>query len=209
MPNWVYNSLVITGEAEVIAKIKAQVSAPHEVKHLDWKTNELVAEMNEEPFSFWNIIKPTDLDAYHDNPVTHDQSGHDHWYNWNLRNWGVKWDAKSAEIHEEEDDSLCYTFETPWGIPHNALFELSRQYPTATLELEYEEEQGWGGTIVFTNGEAEETEEYESKCRQCGTLETMDYCETCECQVCSKCNYAEFAPEIMCETHKEKEKVNG
>jgi hypothetical protein len=207
MPNWVYNSLLIEGEPEVVARIREQVSAPYETQHLDWQTNEVRVEKVEQPFSFWNIIKPTDLDAYHDKP-NGKQDGHDHWYNWNLRNWGVKWDAKSAEIHED-DGSLCYTFETPWGVPACVLLELSRQHPTARIELEYEEENGWGGTVIFDNGTEETTEEYDAKCRQCGALETMDYCETCDVNVCSECNYAEFRPEIMCETHKEKETVNG
>lgn len=209
MPNWVYNSLVIKGEADVIAKIRAQVSAPYETKHLDWKTNELRTEKVEQPFSYWNIIKPTDLDAYFDNPETHDQSGRNHWYNWNCSNWGVKWDASDVYESDGDDTLLVYTFQSPWGIPEAALVELSSQYPTAELELEFEEEGGWGGTIEFTNGFAVVTEEYDSKCRQCQALETMDYCEECECQVCKDCNYAEFAPEDKCEAHKEKETVNG
>ena len=211
MPNWVFNSLMIEAEPQVLAQIRAQVSAPYESQHLDWRTNERVKEMVEQPFSFWNIIKPTDLDAYHDDPVTHDQSGRDHWYNWNLRNWGVKWEARAAyekDDFTEGDSDTFYNFDTAWGIPNDAMLELSRQYPTATFELEFEEEGGWGGTIVYTNGCEETTEEYNDKCRQCGALDVMDYCDTCECDVCAKCNYAEFAPEIMCETHKEKEASN-
>jgi hypothetical protein len=209
MPNWVFNSLIIEAEPQVISKIKAQVSAPYESEHLDWRTNQPVKQMVEQPFSFWNIIKPTNLDAYHDKPdAKQDLSVADHWYNWNIRNWGVKWEAKEVYENESDESMLSYNFDTPWGVAENAMLELSRQYPTAKLSLEFEEEQGWGGEVVFTNGESETIQEYNDKCRQCGALDVMDYCDTCECNVCAKCNYAEFAPEIMCETHKEKEASN-
>jgi hypothetical protein len=209
MPNWVFNSLLIEAEPQVISKIKAQVSAPYENEHLDWRTNQPVKQMVEQPFSFWNIIKPTNLDAYHDKPnAKQDLSEADHWYNWNIRNWGVKWEAKEVYENESDESMLSYNFDTPWGVAEEAMLELSRQYPTAKLSLEFEEEQGWGGEVVFTNGESEIIQEYNDKCRQCGALDVMDYCDTCECNVCAKCNYAEFAPEIMCETHKEKEKAN-
>jgi hypothetical protein len=207
MPNWVFNSLVIEAEPQVISKIKAQVSAPYECEHLDWQTNQPVKQMCEQPFSFWNIIKPTNLDAYHDKPgVKQDISQPDHWYNWNIRNWGVKWEAKEVYENESDESMLSYNFDTPWGVAENVMLELSRQYPTAKLSLEFEEEQGWGGEIVFTNGESEVIEEYETKCRQCGALNTFESCEKCDNYLCSKCNYGEFIDEDTlkeCETHKQ------
>ncbi len=210
MPNWVFNSLVIEGEASKIAEVKAQLAQPFEEKHYNFIDGTHKTEIRNEPLSFWNIIKPTDLEAYYD-AKDKPQTSEDHWYNWNIRNWGVKWDASDVYFVEESEEptSLCYNFSTPWGVPNEAMLTLSEQYPTLTFELEFEEEQGWGGTIVYTNGCEETTEEYNDKCRQCGALDVMDYCDECECNVCAKCNYAEFAPEEMCETHKEKETVNG
>lgn len=205
MPNWVYNSLVIEGDADVLARIEAQVSAPFLAKHLDWQSNELKEQMVEQPFSYWNIIKPTNLDEYHDKP-NGKQDHVDHWYAWNNRNWGVKWEASSVEAHHPEDGkALCYTFESPWGIPNEVMLELSRQYPTVTLELEFQEENGWGGTIVYDNGNEETTEEYDSKCRDCSALNTLEYCEDCSNQMCSACNdIGEADKDALkeCETHK-------
>ena len=204
MPNWVYNSLVIEGDADILTRIAQQLATPHENKHLDWQTGENKSEMVEQPFSYWNIIKPENLDTYFDKPE--DKQDHpDHWYAWNNRNWGVKWNASSAERHDTEDGSLCYTFESPWGIPNEALLTLSKQYPTVTLELEFEEETGWGGTIVYDNGNEEETEEYDNKCRDCSALNTLDYCEECSNELCSACNNIGEADKDAlkeCETHK-------
>ena len=207
MPNWVFNSLLIEAEPQVISKIKAQVSAPYECEHLDWQTNQPVKQMVEQPFSFWNIIKPTNLDAYHDKPgVKQELDKPDHWYNWNIRNWGVKWEAKEVYENESDESMLSYNFDTPWGVAENVMLELSRQYPTAKLSLEFEEEQGWGGEIVFTNGESEVITEYETKCRQCDAYNTFESCEKCDNYLCSKCNYGEFIDEDTlkeCETHKQ------
>lgn len=204
MPNWVYNSLVIEGDADILARIAQQLATPYLAKHLDWQSNEIKDQMVEQPFSYWNIIKPDNLDEYHDKP-NGKQDHPDHWYAWNNRNWGVKWEASSAEQHDTEDGSLCYTFESPWGIPNEALLTLSKQYPTVTLELEFEEENGWGGTIVYDNGNEEETEEYDSKCRDCNALNTLEYCEDCSNQLCSACNNIGEADKDAlkeCETHK-------
>lgn len=206
MPNWVFNSLMIEAEPQVISKIKAQVSAPYESEHLDWQTNQPIKTMVEQPFSFWNIIKPTNLDAYHDKPnAKQDLSVADHWYNWNIRNWGVKWEAKEVYENESDESMLSYNFDTPWGVAESVMLELSRQYPTAKLSLEFEEEGGWGGEIVFTNGEGETIEEYNDKCRQCGALDQMESCDTCENYLCTQCNYGQFIDEDTlkeCETHK-------
>ena len=170
MPNWVYNGVVITGNSKDIALVKEQLARPSKQQHIHFPSNEIVQTVNDSVFQFWNIVAPTNLDAYHDQPnVKQDLTNPDHWYNWNLRNWGVKWDASDVYFVAESEtpESLCYTFSTPWGVPTDALLELSRQYPDITIENEWEEEQGFGGTLVFQNGIEEETDGYEYKCNDC------------------------------------------
>jgi len=65
MPNWVYNGLTVEGSESSVLKLKEQVGKPISVPVIDWQTNELKIETNDNPiFSYWNIIAPTDLDAY-------------------------------------------------------------------------------------------------------------------------------------------------
>lgn len=168
MPNWVHNTLVIHDEPEVIAKIREQLSAPFEFLEYDWQTKENKITTVNEPFSFWNIKKPTNMTEYWDYDGT-TQKHDDHWYYWNIRNWGVKWEARDVEDMSEDDSKMFYvSFSTAWGIPDEALLELSRQYPTAKLELEFEEETGWGGENHYVNGEEEEVSAYNYRCNECG-----------------------------------------
>lgn len=167
MPNWVMNTLSITGTPEVIAQMKAQLSAPYEVSAYNFIKDEMETVKVEQPFSFWNIIKPTNLDEYHDKPnEKQDTSNPNHWYPWNIRNWGTKWDAREVQA-SESPESLGFGFDTAWAPPVEAINKLAEQYPTASIELAYTEEQGWGGVIEWEDGVGEETDSYEYKCWNC------------------------------------------
>jgi hypothetical protein len=167
MPNWVNNSVVIFAKPDVIIKMKEQLSAPYPSVEYDWQTKETTTVTVNEPFSFWNITKPTDLNAYYDSPADETQSNENHWYRWNINNWGCKWEARDVEEHSEDEGELVFTFSTPWGVPELALLELSRQYPTASIENEFEEESGWGGETHYVNGVETEVEAYNYRCYAC------------------------------------------
>ena len=73
MPNWVFNSLVVSGEKSELDKMVAQLNQPL-VKHFPehkFENNEIVWVADEQHydnpvFAFWNIVKPTDLEAYYE-----------------------------------------------------------------------------------------------------------------------------------------------
>jgi hypothetical protein len=165
MPNWVTNTLSITGTPEVIAQMKAQLSAPYETQYYNFIKDEIEIQKVEQPFSFWNIIKPTNLEAYHD-AKDKPQEGPDHWYWWNVRNWGTKWDVREVQASSSAE-SLGFGFDTAWSPPIEAINKLAEQYPTASITLDYTEEGGWGGTFEWEDGDGRETDEYEYKCWNC------------------------------------------
>lgn len=175
MPNWCYNTLLIEAEPQVIAKIKAQLSAPYENKYQDFKSDTWITETVEKDLSFWNIIRPPadKMDEYHG---THGYANGEkqgdtewNWYNWNITNWGTKWDASDPELVEESDISLQYRFNTPWGVAEEAFITLSTQYPDVQFDLEFEEETGWGGEVEFINGVSKVVNEFAQKCYSCDT----------------------------------------
>ena len=223
MPNWCFNSLSIEGSAEDISAIKKQVNQPFQRQHDSWnpETNkmELQDTVYSNPvFAFWNIIKPTNLEAYVKQsehklgePITFNG---DNWYDWNVRNWGTKWDVSvhdgeqypDTELMEESETSLAYRFNTAWSPPTEAIVHLSSQYPECEMVLSYEEETGWGGEIMFSDGQATEIDHYENKCRDCDSNNTLEYCDTCSIDVCSECkDMNEANPEDVaeCEEHRE------
>jgi len=228
MPNWVYNGLTIEGPSDSVTKLVSQLNQPYvrnfeDVWDMDTKTMGPRDVTYSNPvFAFWNIISPTDLVAYvkqpdHSLPIEEAmQFKGDHWYDWNVRNWGTKWDVAVSDDNEhpntymegptENGDNLVvyYNFETAWSRPLPALEKLSKQYPDLLFTLSYEEETGWGGEMEILRGQIISESGYDTKCNECDAYDTLEYCEDCENNVCSSCN---FNAEDTCETHKEKSNV--
>ncbi len=171
MPNWVYNTLEISADKETIAKIKKQLNASYSIM-----VQNQVTTYNNPVISFWNITKPTDLEAY---------SG-EGWYYWNNENWGTKWDISvpdegyaETRISVDEETLLAYEFQTAWSPPLPVIRDLSIQYPEAQINLSYEEEQGWGGEMQFNNGEHTQIREYDIPSSHAEMIERRGecYCE--------------------------------
>jgi len=196
MPNWVFNSLVVSGEQSELDKMVAQLNQPF-VKHFPehkFENGEIVWVADEQHydnpvFAFWNIVKPTDLEAYYETDVhkgsknikpndgesfmaefVRSMKEDQDWYHWNCRNWGTKWDVAVDNKTEypntiktvNDDGSILYQFETAWSPVGEVLMKLSEQYPTLNFDYEYEEEQGWGGACTFLGGEDIACDEYDS-----------------------------------------------
>jgi hypothetical protein len=224
MPNWCFNSLSIEGSAEDISDIKAQLNKPFQRQHDQWNMEtqqmELLDTNYSNPvFAFWNIIAPTNIEAYnkqsdHSAPLAEQMlfKG-DNWYDFNVRNWGTKWDVAvtdddkypDTELMEETETSLAYRFNTAWSPPLPAIEALSTQYPNLEFNLSYEEETGWGGEVEFKNGFITTVEEYDNKCRDCESTNTLDFCENDCGEICSDCNWlgeADLECVADCDTHK-------
>ena len=144
------------------------------------------------------------------------------WYSWNITNWGVKWDVAVADDDKYPDTYIegptqngenlvvYYNFNTPWGIPMEALLKLSSQYPTLLFTLSFEEETGWGGEHEYLNGVHISGSEYGWKCRECDhEEEDTPYCETCEFDMCPSCGYGEPMDEDRAQCDEHREEVNA
>ena len=229
MPNWVYNGLTIEGPKESVIKLKEQMNTPF-VDYIE-ANGDLAFGINQikysNPiFSFRNIIAPTDLEAYKAQPVRSELPATDpnwwadtqrlsetdnSWYNWNIRNWGVKWDvavsndnqAPDTYMEETEDEwtaSVYYNFNTAWGVAEPALAELSSQYPDLLFTLSYEEETGWGGELEILRGKFISHSQYGWMCKECDHKEDESpWCEECEYDMCPSCGYGE--PDEICQSH--------
>jgi hypothetical protein len=228
MPNWCYNSLSIEGSKEDISAIKTQLNQPYVKQHDQW--NPETGQMEVKDYTYSNPVF-----AFH-NIHNHRQDGvsdeeyikqSDHtlpieeqmmfkgntWYDWNVRNWGTKWDVgvgddneyPDTELMEEDETSLAYRFNTAWSPPLPAIEALSAQYPDVEFNLSYEEETGWGGEHLFIDGNGTEIEVYNNKCRDCDSLDSLEYCDNGCGEVCNECHYmgeADLDEVAECDEHK-------
>ena len=135
----------------------------------------------EQPLSFWNFVRPTDeeLPYYFGNKTKPEDEPDPNatseermakaleftgsgWYDWNIRNWGVKWDANdengdTPDLDDLKDhDSISYSFSTAWSIPEPIFRAMIEQHPELDFDFSAEEEQGWGAEYTSTDTEDED-----------------------------------------------------
>lgn len=220
MPNWCFNSVLITGSPELISDVKRKLNKPFTRMHDSWNPTTGNMEVSQTTYS-------NPIFAFH-NIYNHIQDGisdeeylkqpdrsqplseslmfkGNSWYDWNVRNWGTKWDVAvydgdehpDTELIEESDESLFYRINTAWSPPVPAITKLSEQYPDLTINLEYEEETGWGGEYQFDKGFITEVNSYQEKCNNCDTTSNEDFsfCDDCDSTVCPSCKYASWKGE--------------
>lgn len=155
MPNHVYNTLTIHAQTkEELDSLIATLATPFEVQEHNWTTGEYETKISDSPFSYNNIIPfPTEPNSYWDYK-DEDGKTHQKWYDWNINNWGTKWDAYDVSIESHTDLSVTYCFNSAWSPPVNVFQALCLKYPNLSLNLYYEEEQGWGGEMESGFGES-------------------------------------------------------
>ena len=232
MPNWVYNTLTIQGPKEQVDYIKDRLNKPYQKTFENWNMQSKQMEFKEylfpnPVFAFHNIYNHIEDgvsdEIYHMQPdytlpmVEQLQFKGNHWYDWNVRNWGTKWDVAVShddnypetellEYKSEGDDNwVVYRFNTAWSPPEPAMRKLSELVPNCVLTLSFEEETGWGGEWEFVRGEMTAESNYESKCRDCDEEDTLEYCDNDCGEICSACNWmgeADLEAVAECQTHK-------
>ena len=232
MPNWVFNTLTIQGPKEQVDSIKDRLNKPYKKTFENWNMQSHQMEFKEYEFSnpifaFHNIYNHIE-DGVSDE-IYHKQSDNtapieeqlmfknNNWYDWNVRNWGTKWDVAvnnddkypDTALHEHksegEDQWLVYGFQTAWSPPLPAMEKLSALVPNCVVTLSFEEEQGWGGEYEFVNGSMTAQHDYENKCRDCDAENTMDYCDNDCGEICDSCHWlgeADLECVVECDTHK-------
>jgi len=131
MPNWCYNNLQISGNKEVIEKIRNWHKQPD--KKTDVGLFGLFYPLPKE-------LENTTFPVSESNNTLIEKYGADNWYKWNLANWGVKWDASEIELLDETATDLSLRFETPWGPPIEFYEKLKNDFPDINIFSSYTEE---------------------------------------------------------------------
>lgn len=111
MPNWCFNSVIVTHEDPEM--LKRFLNAGN--------GNSLFSEFVPMPDEVRNTVSPSP-----DNPELIDKYGYSNWYEWAKANWGTKWDISSGSF-SLVDSEVSGSFDTAWSPPiafYEALTEL-------------------------------------------------------------------------------------
>ena len=126
MPNWCNNTFNVEGEKEAIDNFEAFLN---EKNGKDW----------------FNFFAPT--------PVELKEDG---WYEWNVSNWGCKWNCDAQDL-SRDGNTISFWFDSPWGPPVELYYKIEQA--GLTVKAEYMEE-GMRFVGEFVNG-SDETYEYQ------------------------------------------------
>lgn len=169
MPNWCVDDLVVEGPEDEIKRFREQA---HEEEPNPKREGELV-DINVLSFNKF-IPMPEELRQQPDygsstltkekKALNQEKYGSETGYDWECKNWGVKWGAAEADLEEASSTLLSYHFETPWGPALEAHDRIAKMYPLLKFTLAYDEPGcDFSGTIVWENGERSSEEEGSSR----------------------------------------------
>lgn len=163
MPNWVYNYVAITGKTEELQAFLTKATEPRPYEN---------GLSENRDFSFWNFVSPPEdrlseyfgISGFVDGKEVGDTEHN--WYNWNIANWGTKWDACDQYVGEMDElgdgtARISVSYNTAWSIPEPVMRAMVEQHPELRFEFSCEEEQGWGADFVGEDGEMEETKSWD------------------------------------------------
>ena len=153
MPNHVYNTLSIGNEI---------TEERQEILNAIEKSGGICRYYKPMPSELEGTTSPQRVGDTENCTITESKSAelkhkyrHDNWYDWCHENWGTKWGCYDFEIH---DGIITYT--TAWSpIDELILKKMSQDFPD--IILSFEEETGWGGEILISNGDIMEATLYD------------------------------------------------
>ena len=149
MPNWCHNRVEIYSDnPEDLKQIKSIFKAERPLHQIipepDWPTIPLaeedstkygnkVGEIGELP------VPPDPDDKWSTTYFKSTGCADERWYDWRVKNWGIKWDINDVEIQDWDDYQIIYTFETPWGPPEEICTALRKKFKSASITWFFDE----------------------------------------------------------------------
>lgn len=144
MPNWCKNNLRIVSNGQKVLEILEMLK--------DEKGRMTFMKVAPQPEELRNTISPVPDDVpIKERERLREKYGADNWYEWNIKNWGCKWDASDSVFYEKDGYNMV-TFTTAWDPPIEFLEKLSSMFPNTTFIMQYAEESLYVGAIEMKNG---------------------------------------------------------
>ena len=107
MPNWCNNTFKVSADKEQIDEFEKFLN---DNNGKDW-------------FDFFLPCPPELKDGgpvgFQDKPneALIEKYGHSDWYSWSVSNWGCKWNCDAQDWTRDDDNTLSFWFDSPWGPP--------------------------------------------------------------------------------------------
>ena len=135
MPNWVNNDIIIKGHPRTIQRlVKALQSKDDngEVNHFDFnKVIPCPEELNKNDWQSDKAVAAANKEKY----------GYEGWYDWNVANWGTKWNSCNSRTTNLGNGQFYFGFETAWSpLDEKFLSRLTKRFPSLTFIYEFHEE---------------------------------------------------------------------
>lgn len=147
MPNWCQCNLMVRGEEEDLKKFKEKANGKNTVLSL--------AKLAPIPIGmrFSDPIKQ----AKEEKEILKKKFGTDSLNDWCITNWGTKWETDEANIDNEDEYFISYSFMTAWSPPLEGLRKASEDFPALTLMIDYDEPGGgYKGIAKIVNGKLDD-----------------------------------------------------
>ena len=165
MPNWCSNSITISGPKDKIKAIWEEATAEGDHKGL----LEALVPAPENLFR-GNLGAAEEAECK--------EKGIPNWYNWNINNWGTKWDVSTEglEFIEDGDDAqITGWFDSAWSPPIEAYNNFLEENEDCSLEANYEE-GGMDFAGIYDNGDDQGMDDITEWCRSVikGTCDLKD-----------------------------------
>ena len=129
---------------------------------------------------FKKIVKPPNTKAYRNEYKENQREIRDdptYWRNWNVENWGTKWNGYDTIIDEEihyTTDYQIILFQTAWSPAIPAIKALAIKYPDYIFGFEYVEYgMNYAGHLILKGDEIIEEEEYEPRIDMTDKLQSL------------------------------------
>lgn len=217
MPNWCSNSVEVSAKTkEELEEFLTFIRQTHFSHHTGFRTGDVDGDV---VGVFWNFKQPEDVISYYAGEVkTEKSTGEDEivpvigedWYNWNIINWGTKWDVDPPDNDEVNIDgvegvgfSFTWHFDTAWSPAQEAYGLMAERFPNLYFIFEITEEANfYAGKLFYSEGELQNAEWVDSPthsdfvgldipCTLCyETTEECSYCDDCGEAPC-QCKEAE------------------
>lgn len=182
MPNWIATNLYIRGSKDNLQKVMDNLLVTDEWRKQVEERNAKVSpkmvvngkavgtqmaksfkiSCDKERFPNgtldFNRIIPTPLNVFQGSVGTKEEKRYGNmncWYDWNIQNWGCKWNASECSMEILDDNTLYLCMWTPWSFPEplmNKFCKLCAEYE-CTIDGEFAEEDFGGVMGTFQTDE--------------------------------------------------------